>query len=267
LKPTENPIFAEERKTKILKMLKDKKQVRVAELCDIFKVSGATIRTYLRELQDSGLLTRTHGGAIEKIQTGYELNTQQRKIQNLSKKKKIAQVALNLINDGDKIILDTGTTTCELAKLLDQKNNITVLTNDLIIANILEDFSSIEIIMFGGVIRKKFHCSVGLQGLDLIKDLVFDKAFMGVNSFCLDKGATTPDIAQADTKKSMIKASNKVILLCDSSKIEKVSFVQFASSQEIDSIITDTLEEETKKRIEEQGIEVIDHLHDILMSE
>lgn len=257
MKENEAPIFVEERKAKILEILKDKKKVTVPELCHFFNVSGATIRTYLREMQENNLLTRTHGGAMEKIQTGFELNIKQRETQNLAEKRKIAQLALNLINDGDKIILDTGTTTYELALLLNSKKNLTVLTNDLMIANILEEYDSIDIIILGGIIRKKFHCSVGMQDKNIVTDLVFDKAFMGVNSFSLDKGATTPDIAQANIKKIMIKASNKVILLCDSSKIGKVSFVRFADLNDIDTIITANIGKDTKKEIEEHDIEVI----------
>ena len=236
---TERPMFAEERKAQILKILKDKKKITVSELCSIFHVSGVTIRTDLRDLQNAEALTRTHGGAIEKSQTGFELDTNQREIQNLSQKKKIAQLSLELINNGDKIILDTGTTTRELARLLNQKKDLTILTNDFKIAGILEDYETIETIFWGGIIRKKFHCTVGLQGRNISSGLVFDQAFMGFNSLSLEQGATTPDISHAEIKKEMIKISNKVILLGDSSKFGKVSFAQFASLEQIDTIVSD----------------------------
>jgi DeoR family transcriptional regulator, fructose operon transcriptional repressor len=256
--PTFNkPLFAEERKAQILELLKKKKKITVPELSHIFHVSGATIRTYLRDLQTAGTLTRTHGGAIEKTQTGFELDANQREIQNLRQKKNIAHIALELIHDGDKIILDTGTTTRELAKLLNEKKNITALTNDLKIAEILEEYESIEILFLGGKIRKKFHCTVGLQGRNIYSGLIFDKAFMGVNSFSLEKGATTPDINHAEIKKEMVKMSNKLILLCDSSKIGKVSFAQFATIEDIDSLVTDQISTNDKEKIEEAGIEVI----------
>ena len=249
-------IFAEERKQRIIEILNDRKTIAVPELCDIFEVSSATIRNDLRDLQNSGALTRTHGGAIKKSQTGFEPDANQREIHNLPEKKKIAQNALSLINDGDKIILDTGTTTRELAKLLNQKKNVTVLTNDLIIAGILEGYDSIETIFWGGVIRKKFHCTVGLQGRNISYGLVFDKAFMGVNRLSLEQGATTPDINHAEMKKEMIKISNKVILLCDSSKIDGASFAQFASLEQIDTIVINKIENKIKVKFEEIGIEV-----------
>ena len=101
-------LFAEERRLKIIEILKDRKKITVPELRDIFSVSSATIRNDLRDLQNTGSLTRTHGGAIEKSQTGFEPDANQREVHNLPEKKKIAQNTLSLINDGDKIILDTG---------------------------------------------------------------------------------------------------------------------------------------------------------------
>jgi len=257
LSEPKNVIFAEERKIKILEIIKSRKKITVPELCEIFEVSGATIRNDLRELQKSGALTRTHGGAIEKVQTGFELKSNQRQVQNLPQKKAVAELALNLINDGDKIIIDTGTTTLELAKLLHEKQNLTVLTNDITIAGILEDFDSVEIFVLGGFLRKHFHCTISVPGQFIYTGLTVDKAFMGANSLSLVKGATTPDIGQAETKKALIKMANKVILLCDNSKMEQVSFAQFATLEDIDTIVTNDIDIDRKKQFEEQGIEII----------
>ena len=250
-------LFAQERKSQILDLVNKRKKVTVAELCDYFKVSSATIRNDLKDLQLKGLLIRTHGGAIEKNKMGFELDMRHRKTQNLAEKQKIANIAINLIEDGDKIILDTGTTTLELAKLLYQKKEITVVTNDIEIARVLEDHNTIQIILMGGIIRKKFHCTVGILGNELCGGLRTDKAFMGVNALSLANGASTPDIYQAQAKKSMIAIANKVILLCDSSKIGRVSFVQFATLKDIDTIVTDSMDEKTRAKFEENGVEVL----------
>ena len=252
-----NMIFAEERRTKILELVKKQKKVTVPDLCNLYNVSSATIRGDLRELQQSGLLTRTHGGAIEKTQTGFELDATQKKIQNLAEKQMIAQIALNLIEDGDKIILDTGTTVFELAKLLNKKKNLTVLTNDIVIARTLEDFDRIRIILMGGILRKHFHCTVGIQGKEICTDLIVDKAFMGANCLSLANGATTPDIDQAETKKTMISITNKRIILCDASKIGKVSFARFATIEHIDTLITDKISKDEKHKFENNGVEVL----------
>ncbi len=250
-------MFAEERKIKILEYLKENKKATVAELCAAFNVSGATIRNDLRELENSNLLVRAHGGAIVKSKTGLELDSKQKEVQSLPEKQRIAEAAERLIEDGDTIVLDTGTTTLELARILSRKKNLTVVTNDIMIVSVLEDMEQVNIILMGGVVRKRFHCTVGMSSQEILSGLAVDKAFMGANSFSIEKGATTPDIFQAERKKGMISIATQVILLCDSGKMGKNSFAQFASLEEIDILVTDSIGESDKKRLEESGIKVI----------
>lgn len=250
-------MFAEERRIKILDILNERRKVTVDQLREVFGVSSATIRMDLRELQQVGALTRTHGGAIPRTKTGFELNSEQRVVQHLAEKQRIARAALALVDDGDRIILDTGTSTLELAKLIHKKTDLTVITNDIEIATILEEVESIQVIVMGGILRKRFHCTLVLQGRQTYSGLTVDKAFIGVNSLSLDKGATTPDLGQAETKKTMIGMANRVILLCDNSKIGTVSFAQFATTDQIDVVVTDRMETELKSAFEEKGVEVV----------
>lgn len=252
-------MFAEERKIKILELIEEHKKATVAQLCEHFGVSSATIRNDLRNLESAKLLIRTHGGAMIKSKTGFELDSNQKQVQNLDKKQKIAEVAVELIEDGDTIILDTGTTTLELARRLHSKGEITVVTNDLGITLLLEEVDSVNIVFMGGIVRKHFHCTItyGTAGKENLSGLTVDKAFMGVNSFCLKKGATTPDISQAETKKQMISIATNVILLCDSTKFGKTSFAQFATIDQIDTIVTDHMDHKDQKKLEEFGIDVI----------
>ena len=250
-------MFAEERKIRILEEIAQRKKVTVADLAEMFGVSGATIRIYLRDLERSGLLIRTHGGAIAKTKTGFEPDSRQKEVEHLEQKRKIAAAALKLIEDGDTIILDTGTTALELAKTLRDRKNLTVVTNDLVIAQLLEGMPTISILFMGGMIRKGFHCAVGTQGREVTVGLTADKAFLGTNGFSAAKGATTPDINQAETKKRMVAMASKVVLLCDRSKIGKVSFAQFAAPEEIDVLITDRLEDAERVLFAQRGIDVI----------
>jgi DeoR family fructose operon transcriptional repressor len=249
--------FAEERKQKMLEHLERHKKVTVPELSDMFGVSNVTIRNDLNELESVGLLTRTHGGAMLKNKTGSEPDLNQRKIFNLVGKQRIAQLALPLIEDGDTIVLDAGNTTLELAKLLVRKQNLTVVTNGLEIALALEDMPHGNIIFMGGMIRKGFHCSISLPTDNLLKGLTVDKAFMACNSLSIERGASTPEMLQAETKKLMISVANKVILLSDYTKMGKDSFVQFAPLSILDVLVTDNISEEDKKQFEEQDIQVI----------
>lgn len=251
------PLFAEERKQRILEIVKRNKKVTVPELCGYFNVSGATIRNDLRELENSRLVKRTHGGAMLNTKTGFELDSKHKEVQNLTEKMKIAAAAVDFVEDGDTIILDTGTTTLELAKRLKEKKNITAVVNDLEIARCLENFDGVNIVFLGGTIRKHFHCTVGPAGNRMLAELTVDKAFMATNGISVLKGATTPDVNHAEIKKAMIASADKVIVLCDGSKIGKNSFAQFAVAPQIDMMITDSIEENLKKEFEMAGMDIV----------
>ena len=255
----EDTLFVEERKQKILEFIEERRKATVAELCERFKVSSATIRNDLRDLQSSNQLIRTHGGAIVRSRTGLETDMNARRVQNLAAKRKIAEAAVRLVEDGDTIILDSGTTSLELARLLAQKRDLTVVTNDLTIALCLEDFDAVRVVLMGGSLRKRFHCTVthGPTADGMLSGLTVDKAFMGVNSFSIEKGASTPDIAHAETKKLMMGIAAKIILLFDASKMERNSFALFAPLDRVDTIVTDSIRDEDRKTLEENGIEVI----------
>lgn len=249
-------LFAEERKDKILELLKDTEKVTVAQLCELFGISPVTARGDLRDLENENLLRRTHGGAIRMSNSSYELEPSKRD-ENLDLKRAIASVAADMISDGDTIIIDTGSTCMELAKLLGGKRNLRVVTNDLKIALLLDQYEEITLYFIGGIIRKHYNCTVGSFGSEPFGRLVVDKAFMGTNSLSLSRGAMTPDINQAEIKKTMLNVADKVILLCGSGKIGQNSFVTFANPSEIDTLITDKgLSAKMRETLEEKGIDV-----------
>jgi DeoR family fructose operon transcriptional repressor len=250
-------LFTAERKAKILEYLQLHSKVTVAQLATEFGVSGATIRSDLRDMHDRGHIIRTHGGAMQKISSNVELYTDQKLDFNTEQKRRIAEATLQFVNDGNSIILDTGTTLLELAKLLYRKNDLTVITNDLEIALTLEKHPTAKIYLLGGLLRKMFHCTLSLTGKPLMEGLIVNKAFMGANAFSIDKGATTPDMVQAETKRGMIQSAQEVLLLCDSSKIGKISLAQFAKAEDIDVLVTDAIGSEDKTKMEEKEIKVI----------
>lgn len=237
----QEPLFAEERKGEIVRLAAEQAKLLVLDLAERFNVSPVTIRSDLRELEQLGLLRRTHGGAmaIGEERAGFEPDNKCKTAHQMEQKRMIARKALEFIQDGDIIILDTGTTTLELAKLLSERNHLTVVVNDLEIAGCLEQYEHINVVMIGGTVRKQFQCTVGLFAIKLLKELNVDKAFMATNSVSLARGCTTPDIAQAEVKKAMLEVSTQSFLLCDSSKFEHNAFVQFAPLNQIDIIITD----------------------------
>jgi len=250
-------MFAEERKLKIIDLLNQNKKVTVTELVRLFNVSSATIRSDLRELDDKAQIIRTHGGAIIETGAGFEPDTKQKRDLNLAAKQQIAQLAIDLINDGDTVIFDTGTTTLELAKLLNQRHRVTAVTNDFEIARVLEEMNSISVVMLGGELHKNFHCTVGAAGIDMLAQSTVDKAFMGTNSLSISKGASTPNLQQAELKKAMIASAQKIILLCSNRKPSKDSFAHFASLDQIDTLIIEKIDVNEKFEFEERGVEVL----------
>ncbi|MCR8633045.1 DeoR/GlpR family DNA-binding transcription regulator [Paenibacillus radicis (ex Xue et al. 2023)] len=262
MNPSDNPshiLFAEERKNEIIKLVNFKGKVFVPDLVAHFNVSPATIRNDLRELEGFHLIKRTHGGAIpiESEKVGFEMVNQQKSVEHIEQKKMIAKSALNYIEEGDIIILDTGTTTLELAKML-KNMHITVIVNDIDIAHVLEEYEHVQVVLIGGNVRKKFRSTVGPFALKMLSEINVDKVFLAVNGFSMTRGGTTPDVNQAEIKKKMIEISTNTILLADSSKIGKSSFVQFAAPSQITTLITDPgIDSSHLEQLQSLGIEVV----------
>jgi DeoR family transcriptional regulator, fructose operon transcriptional repressor len=249
--------LVEERKREILEYVTTRRKASVGELCSHFGVSSATMRSDLRDLEEGGLLVRTHGGAMVKDKARFEPDAKEKEDKRSAEKLAIALRAVECIEDGDTIVLDTGSTTFALAAQLGAKRDLTVLTNDLAIALRLEQHPSATIHVLGGMVRKRFHCTLGSRAEESLKGLTVDKAFMGANAFSIDKGASTPDLPTAGLKRLMMAIADKVYLLVDSSKFGKNSFAGFAPPGEIDCLITDSISDEEHKALEDFGVEVL----------
>jgi len=245
-------MFAEERKVAIVKYVNEHKKCKVGELCDIFKVSSATIRNDLNELENAGLLKRTHGGAIPVGKAQFELNSYQKKVERIAQKRAIAKKALEWVEDGDAIAIDTGTTTLCFAELLPARKDLTVVTNDIEIASVLEEKTDANVILIGGRLRRGFHCSVGAIAHRCMEGLNVDKAFIATNGISIKNGLTTPNEDLAQMKSTLISIAKQAILLCDSTKFGQTSFARFADLDDIDAIVTDAGLAERQKHEYEQ---------------
>jgi DeoR family fructose operon transcriptional repressor len=233
-------LFAEERKERILELLEENSKILVPELSDMFEVSQVTIRGYLRDLENEGKLRRTHGGAIPMGKSGDEQDSLHKAVAHIAEKQRIAHAAAAMIEDGDVIALDTGTTTLELAKALSLKKRLTIVTNDLKIATFLEDNSDATVMLSGGALRRGFHCTTGPIAVAAFKDINADTVFLAANGFSLEQGFSTPNVDHAEMKKALMGMASKCIMLMDSSKIGKVSFISFATLHDIDKLIIDS---------------------------
>ena len=249
-------VFPEARKSRIVELVNTKKSITVPELCEMFSTSSVTIRNDLRSLERMGYLKRTHGGAILGQQVMDEKPSKSRDI-NIEEKKRIAKQALSLINDGDALVIDSGTTTLELVKLLSVKKRLTVVVNDVALALQLEVSSDATIVMAGGILRRGLHCTVGPDLTRTLSSLTVDKAIMGTNGLT-QKGLSTPDIHQCEAKKAMMAIAREVIVLADSSKIGTSSFDLFATPAQFNTLITDSkADTEILHILEEQGVQII----------
>lgn len=248
-------MFAEERKEQIISFMHRRKRATIHELIDTFQVSGATIRADLRELEGAGFIQRTHGGAIYRE----DMLSDQDGIDSRSsfemEKAGIARAAARLIHDGETIILDAGTTNVCLAKLIKEKKNLTVVTNDILIAAELYQCPNITIIFSGGVMRPMYGCTAGTGTIAFIQGLSVDKAFISPNALSISRGAFTPNPELADTKKAFLSVADKCYLLCTSNKIGKKALCRFGMIEDFDCIITDAgIREHDKEALEQTGV-------------
>lgn len=250
--------FAEERKQKILEMISMKEKVTVGELVGRFKVSSATIRNDLRQMGHSGQLLRTHGGAILIPRSGFEPESTQKEVTGIESSREIAACALEQIDSGDTLVLDTGVATLELARLLYARRNLVVVTNDIRIAAVLEDAEAITVILLGGTLKRGAHASAGPHAKSMLMELAVDKAFLCVQGLNAAKGATVEDVNLAEMKKAMMTISGRHFFLCESVKLGKSAFVQFAETDRLGIVITDKKADPSAvKGLEEAGVQVI----------
>jgi DeoR/GlpR family transcriptional regulator of sugar metabolism len=232
-------MFAVERRNAIMKYLKENGSITVEELADKLEVSNMTIRRDLKYLEDANLVARTFGGAILKDSLIEEVPYYEKTEIRIEQKKKLAEYAVSLIKEGDAIILDAGTTNMEIAKIIKDMKNLTVITTDLMIAAYLINSKDINIFCTGGEIHKSTGTCIGTNALDFLNKINVDIAFIGASSIDVEKGMTTPTFEKAKIKRQIIDSAETSILVSDSSKFGKKSFVKVSSLKELNMIITD----------------------------
>jgi len=231
-------IFAELRRQKISDLVQKNGTITVNDLCSQFSVSPATIRLDLSTLEQTGILKRTHGGALSLKSGAYELTTQEKSTQNTAEKAAIARAAISFIHPGDAIAIDTGTTGFELAKQLVAFSTLTVVTNDIEIASYLEINTDFNVLLLGGIIRKHFHCTVGNYVLDALDSLHVDTLFLATNGISASFTLSTPSVDIANVKRKLIEIADHVVLIADKSKFEREAFASFANLSELSAVIS-----------------------------
>jgi DeoR family fructose operon transcriptional repressor len=253
-------LFEEERKRKIAEYVHEKGRASVQELAGHYQVSDSTVRRDLKDLEEQGLLLRTHGGAVvvQQEDDNREPSFVEKEDRFQQQKLEIAKAALTFVRDGDTIMLDSGTTTYHLAKLLKSFQKLTVVTNSVMVAQELANEKTIELLLTGGTLRPETLAMVGPFAESTLASVRFDKLFLATNGFDEQNGLTTPNMLEAATKKRMIASAQNVILLADQSKFGKVSFARFGGAEDITTLITDSGAPKDKVRaFEDAGISVV----------
>ncbi len=247
------------RRAEILKALSENGKVFVKELSEKYQVSEVTIRNDLDKLEKKDLLIKARGGAIKvdfHVRNDHRISEKYRI--NIREKERIGKLAAQMIENYETIILDSGSTTAELAKNLTKFEDLTVITNAINIINILINIPSINVMVPGGYVRKKSTSLIGPLAEENIKKFHVDKVFLGVDGFDLTKGLYTPNLEEAHLNQLMITLGNEIIVVTDSSKFKKKSLAFICGIQKIHKVVTDDgIEPLVKKHLEDEGIEVL----------
>ncbi len=232
-------MFPEERRSFIIDTLNKQGRCLVNDLSKQMEVSEVTIRQDLDALEREGLLRRTHGGAILPFKIGFERPFQAEETSFKTQKEKIAQAAAELVSPGDTLILDVGTTVSELARKLLEHHDLTIFTNALNIATILEANPRINTIVTGGTLRAKQHSLVNPYATMILDKIRADMAFIGIGGIEANHGVTNVNIPEAELKSIFLKSAERRVVLADSSKVGNIGLVKISEIEQIDLLITD----------------------------
>ncbi len=247
-----------ERREKIVHLIQKQGKVTVEEAGRLFGVSAVTVRSDLHYLEERGLVHRTHGGALTRDFVAFDTALTEKTKKHADEKQRIGKAAAGMIFDGDSIILDSGTTTLEIAKALKNKKNITVMTNAINIATELAGISRITVLLTGGMLREKSFSLVGPHAETVLRGFYFDKLFLGVDGFDVEFGLTTPNILEAKLNRLMVEMAKETIVVVDSSKFKHRSLSLICPVDRIHKVITDSaIPSDDLEKLKSLEIEVV----------
>lgn len=234
-------MLQEERKQYILNLLNAKSSVTVAELSKAFQLSEVSVRKMLMRMEEQGEIKRTWGGAVSVEGSLQEYSHSEKVPKYLKEKLSIAKAAYECINDGDAIMLDSGTTTLQIARLIKKgpKRKVMVTTNAINIAMELAEAEDIPVVLIGGEVRHRILCCTGNFADEMVRRLFFDKGFVSGNHISLEHGFTTPNIGEANFKRAVMNSSKESFIVLDHSKFGDDSLSLICPIKEIDTVLTD----------------------------
>jgi DeoR family transcriptional regulator of aga operon len=234
-------LLVEERRRLIVDLVERQGRATVDELAERFSISPVTVRTDLETLARNGAIKRSHGGAVPASPMTVDMPLTVKETRHLAEKRRIGAAAADLVHEGDTIILDSGTTTVEIARQLRQRRwaSLTVITNAVNIALELGAVAGVRVMLLGGLMRPTSYSLVGPEAERMLMRLSADRLFLGVDGFDIDVGVTTPDPQEASLNALMMNVSRETVAVFDASKFGQRSLSVIAPVERIDSVITD----------------------------
>ena len=251
-------LLAEPRRRMILEWMQEEGSARVRDLSEAFSVSEATVRQDLERLEAEGHIVREHGGAFLKSVPQQVRALALHHLVNMDAKARIGRFAASLINDGETVILDSGSTTTEIAKFVTDRQNLNIITNAMNIALMLGAVPSFTVHVTGGQFKAPTLSLSGEKAADFFHGIFAEKLFLAAAAISLDAGLTYPSVADLYVKRAMIEAATHTYLVVDSTKIGKKAFASLGEIRSVDTIITDEgITDADRSAFEKAGLEVI----------
>jgi DeoR family transcriptional regulator, aga operon transcriptional repressor len=254
-------LLTEQRRRNLLDLVDQQGQVTVADMVKRFSISAVTARTDLDALASLGAVVRSHGGAVRRLEATQDYPLRAKETLHRDEKVRIGKAAAELVEPGETIILDSGTTTAEIARHLKRMKTqpLTVITNALNIAVELADSPGISLIMIGGLLRPVSCSFVGPQAEAMMNEFHANRLFLAVDGFDLENGPSTPDVLEAQLNNVMIRSAREVNVVTDFSKLGRRSVSRIGPFNRIQRLITDNrAPQEFTEGLRKSGIEVIE---------
>lgn len=249
--------LASERQREITRLVRESGALRIGELTEMFQVSDETIRRDLSLLEDQGVLTREHGGAIADG-VGVETTYQRRMRERQSEKDEIAHAAAAMVRDGSTIIIDSGTTMMHLVGCLRSKRDLVVITNGISHAEELLKNPTLTLVVTGGVVRRSTLGAAGQLAVVALNELHADHTFIATHGFSAEAGLMYPSFEEVAVKQAMIAAGAEVTLLADGSKCGRAGMVRVAPMTQIDRVITTPpMPDDERRKLAQLGVDVV----------
>ena len=228
----------EKRIKKLENYILEHERASIEDLCNIFNVSKNTIRRDINQLEAEEKIKKVYGGIIlndKKATEPFEL----REVKNKAAKLSIASLASRLVQDGDIIYIDSGTTTMHMIPFLSEMSNVTIITNNLhVILNALP-YTNLNVISTGGSLFRRTNSFVDIDAVNSLRKYNIAKAFMATTGVSLSKGATHSTSYEYDIKRYIVENCDNIVLLADTTKLERVSLITYYDLKDIRYFVTD----------------------------